>query len=135
MAKDTQMKISSLNHSENDFSSIRIYNKFQEVSSMWLLSLPKTQRTQGIESFNSIYCFDSIKTKCQKASKSWPNLSLVLFSRGQEIHVWQTYVKALTNSANSFDKSIQQVQHLNAATLIDPIREAPKKIFFFWNIS
>ena len=56
--------------------------------------------------FTRFIALTQSEQKFQNASKSWPNLSLVLFSRGQEKHVWQIHVKALTNPANSFDKSI-----------------------------
>ena len=48
-------------------------------------TLPKAQRTQGIEYFDSFNNFIS-KQKLQQALKSWSNFSLVLFGKGREIH-------------------------------------------------
>ena len=47
--------------------------------------LPKAQRTQCIECFNSFNTLIS-KQKLQQALKSWSNFSLILFGKGLEIH-------------------------------------------------
>ena len=46
-------------------------------------TLPKAQRIQGIEYFDSFNIFSS---KQKPALKSWSNFSLVLFGKGQEKH-------------------------------------------------
>ena len=64
-------------------------------------TLPKTQRTQGIQYFDSFNTFSS-KQKHQQALKSWSNFSLVLFGKEQEI-----YRTTLTNLCNNYNKSLQ----------------------------
>ena len=62
-------------------------------------TLPKAQRTQGIEYFDSFNTFSS-KQKLQQALKSWSNFSLFLFGKGPEIHK-----TTLTNTCNNFNIS------------------------------
>ena len=45
-------------------------------------TLPKAQRTQGIEYFDSINTFSS-KQKFQEVLKSWSNVSVILFDNGK----------------------------------------------------
>ena len=63
-------------------------------------TLPKAQRTQGIQYFDSFNTFSS-KQKHKQALKSWSNFSLVLFGKEQEI-----YRTTLTNLCNNFYKSM-----------------------------
>ena len=68
-------------------------------------TLPKTQRTQGIQYFDSFNTFSSKqKQKHQQALKSYSNFSLVLFGKGREI-----YRTTLTNLRNNFNKSMGQL--------------------------
>ena len=59
-----------------------------------MLTLPKAQRTQGIDYFDSFNTFCS-KQKLQQALKSWSKFSLVLFAKVQEKikQLWQVHVK------------------------------------------
>ena len=61
--------------------------------------LLKAQQAQGIEYFDSFNTFGS-EQQLQQALKSWSNISLVLFDKGQEIRrtTW-------TNPCSHFDKS------------------------------
>ena len=63
-------------------------------------ALPKAQRTQGIEYFDSFNGF-ILKQKPQHALTSWSNFSLILFDKGQE-----KQRITLTNPCNNFNKSI-----------------------------
>ena len=68
-------------------------------------TLSKAQRTQGTEYFAS---FNTLK--------SWPNFSLVLFGKGQEIHTI-----TLTNPFNKFNKAMWELKHLRVKTVLGPI--------------
>ena len=70
-------------------------------------ALPKAQRTQGIEYFDSFNTFSSMQ-KLQQALQYWSNFSSVSFDRGREKNK-----TTLTNPWNNFDKSmhIRQSQY------------------------
>ena len=57
--------------------------------------MPKTQRTQGIEYFDSINTFRS-EQKPQQALNSWPIFSLFLFGKGKKC------VTTLTHQCDNF---------------------------------
>ena len=63
-------------------------------------TLPKAQRTQGIEYFDLFNTFSS-KQNLQKALKSCSNFSLALFGKGREI-----LRTTLTNPCNNLNKSM-----------------------------
>ena len=70
------------------------------------------QQTHGIKNFDSFNNFIS-KQKLQKALKSWSNVSLVLFAKGQEKHKTK-------NPCNNFDKSTQQLREIHVSILTNP---------------
>ena len=63
-------------------------------------TLPKAQRAQGIEYFDSFNALSS-KQKLQQALKSWSHFSLVLFGKGREM-----CRTTLTNPCSNFDRSM-----------------------------
>ena len=55
-------------------------------------TLPKAQRTQGIEDFDSFNTFSS-KQMLQEALESWSNLSLLFLANDEKyIELWQINV-------------------------------------------
>ena len=75
-------------------------------------TLPKAQRTQYIEYFDSFNTFSS-KQKLQQALGSWPNFSLVLFGKGREIQLREIHVSILTNPCNN-------LREIHLTTLTNP---------------
>ena len=87
-------------------------------------NIAKTQRTRGIEYFDSLNTFSS-KQKLQQVLKSWSNFSLVLFGNGQEIQS-----TTLTNPSNNYAKSMWQLMTSPCIKLVNKGR-CPKNPVLF----
>ena len=85
---------------ENGFRELSV---FSSPAFCTMKTLPKAQRTLGIEYFDS-FNTSSSKQKFQQALKSWSNFSLVLFGREREIHR-----TTLTNPCNKLNNSIKPI--------------------------
>ena len=77
-------------------------------------TLPKAQRTQVIEYFDSFNTF-SLKQKLQQALKSWSKFSFVFFGKGRKIHK-----TTLTNPRKNFTKSLYKFLQIHETTKRNP---------------
>ena len=114
--------------SEVHISALAHHTMLHLQSFSWLLrhsyeekNLPKAQRTQGIEYFDSLNTAN-LKQKLQQALKSWSNFSLVLFGKEREKHrtTLTNPCNTLTNPSTNFDKSMYQLREIQASILTNP---------------
>ena len=98
-----------------------------------LQTLPKAQRSQGIEYFDSFNTFSSSKQNLRQAFKSRSNFSFVMVGKGGGI-----YKTTLTNPHINFDKSMLKLLEIHVLILTNPCENFHssflENVFHLWRL-